>query len=175
MKEQHYAANFKKDYLAYLAIVLFFMIVAIELYMAIWLPIYLRSKDKWAIQEDRQEMIDLFDGLRGGYRRVKPVSQQGKDEVALIMNCLDNNAIYLRQYQMQLKLDQVMALTKDYQTLAGFLKVYRVKNKKNAKQESSLGKKPQLTTEVFLEQLRRRSAARLNKQIQQYKKNGYIE
>jgi hypothetical protein len=175
LKDKHYSANFKKDYLAYFAITLFFVIVGIELYVAIWLPVYLKSQDKWAIQENRQEMLDRFDGTRRQYSKLKHVTREGKDEVAMIMNCLNNNAIYLRAHQMDLSIDQINALTSDYKAIAGFLKILKLKSKDSGKYESSLGQKRQLKTEIFLETLRKKSAARFKEQVQQYNKNGYIE
>ena len=175
MKEQHYSANFKKDYMAYFAIGLFFVIVIIELYMAIWLPIYLKSQNRWAIQESRQEMIDRFDGLRRTYSKLKPATKQGKTEIAVIVNCLNNNAIYLREYQMQMNIDQIRALNSDYQTVAIFLRTYRRKDKKSKKHIFSLGTKRQLQTEPFMNKLKKQAATKLKMQVQQYKKNGYIE
>ncbi|MCF6176108.1 MAG: hypothetical protein L3J71_10115 [Victivallaceae bacterium] len=175
MKDKHYSANFKKDYLAYFAIGLFFVVVAIELYMAIWLPVYLKSQDRWAIQENRQEMLDLFDGLRRKYKKLKLSNQQGKDEVAVLVNCLDRNAIYLREYQKELNLDQIKALNSDYQVFDRFFQVYRRKNDATGKYDASLGKKRQLETVVLLKKLKLRAESRLKAQTQQYNKNGYIE
>lgn len=161
--------------MAYLAIGLFFVIVAIELYMAIWLPVYLKSQDKWAVQETRQEMIDRFDGLRRAYNKLKPATKQGKDEIAVMVNCLNNNAIYLREYQMRLNIDQIRALNSDYQAIGVFLRTYKFKERKSKKQISSLGKKRQLQTKLFINTLKTQSETRLKTQVQQYNKNGYIE
>ena len=175
MKEQHYSANFKKDYMAYFSIGLFFVIVAIELYMAVWLPVYLKSQDKWAVQENRQELIDKFDGLRRSYTHLKPATQQGKNEIAVIVDCLDKNAIYLRKYQSKMNINQIRALNYDYQALEVFLRVYRTKDKASGKFKLSLGKKRQLQTELLMNKLKKQAEAKLKKQIQQYKKNGYIK
>jgi hypothetical protein len=174
-EENKYSANFKKDYMAYFAIGLFIVIVIIELYMAIWLPIYLKSQNSWALQENRQEMIDRFDGLRSAYSRLKPATQQGKAEIKIIMDCLNHNAIYLRKYQEQLTIDQIRTLNSGYQELAIFLKVYRKKDKASGKFKSALGKQRQLKTKLFIDKLRRKAEQQLTKNIQQYKKNGYIK
>ena len=174
-EEKKYSANFKKDYMAYFAIGLFFVIVVIELYMAIWLPVYLKSQNRWALQENRQEMIDRFDGLRSAYTRLKPATQQGKAEIAITLDCLNQNAIYLRKYQDKLTIDQIRTLNSGYQELAVFLKVYRKKDRKSGKFKSALGKKRQLKTKLFIDKLRVRAEQQLAKNIQQYKKNGYIK
>ncbi len=175
LKNKHYSANFKKDYLAYFTIGLFFVVVAIEIYMAVWLPIYLESQGKWAIQENRQEMLDRFDGLRRSYSRTRPSSLQAKNEIAIIKKCLDNNAIYLREYQSDMNMDQIKALTSDYNSFHSFLKIYLRKDKKSGKYKLSLGKERKLKTSTMLKKLKIDTEAQLNIQIKQYNKNGYIQ
>lgn len=175
MKDKHYSANFKKDYLAYFTIGLFFVVVAIELYMAIWLPIYLKSQDSWAIQENRQEMIDRFDGLRRPYHRAKSSSRQAKNEIAIIKKCLDNNAIYLREYQSKMNMEQIKALTSDYNAFRLFLRIHLRKDKKSGKCKSSLGKERKLNATLLLKKLKTDTETQFNSQIKQYNKNGYIK
>ena len=52
------SAKFKKDYIAYLAIGIFFFILTTELVIAVWLPVHLRSENVWALQVARQYRAD---------------------------------------------------------------------------------------------------------------------
>ena len=69
------SAKFKKDYIAYLAIAIFFFILTSELVIAVWLPVHLRSENVWALQVARQDMIDMFDSLRNGFGRISKTSR----------------------------------------------------------------------------------------------------
>ena len=100
------SAKFKKDYIAYLAIGIFFFILTTELVIAIWLPVHLRSENVWALQVARQDMIDQFDSLRNGFSRISKTSQL-EGEANIVTKCLDSMAIYLRTYQAALNAGQI--------------------------------------------------------------------
>jgi hypothetical protein len=107
------SANFKKDYVAYLAIVIFFMIVIVELFMAIYIPMHLRSESVWAEEVSRQQMIDRFDGVRGTLARFKSKNETAEGEAVVALKCMDSLAIYLRKYYTKMDMDQIKFLEKD--------------------------------------------------------------
>ena len=100
------SAKFKKDYIAHLAIGIFFFILVTELVIAVWLPIHLRSENIWELQVARQDMIDLFDSLRNGFGKISKTSQL-EGEANIVTKCLDAMAIYLRTYQAKLNAGQI--------------------------------------------------------------------
>lgn len=114
------SAKFKKDYIAYLAIGIFFFILITELIIAIWLPVHLRSENVWALQVARQDMIDLFDGLRGNFGRISKTSQL-EGEATIVTKCLDSMAIYLRTYQAGLTAGQIAEIRSDLDNFQAIL------------------------------------------------------
>ena len=100
------SAKFKKDYIAHLAIGIFFFILGAELILAILLPIHLRSENVLVLQVSRQDMIDSFDGLRRGFLQIKKTGQL-EGEAGIICKSLDSLALYLRKYQSVLTATQI--------------------------------------------------------------------
>jgi hypothetical protein len=118
------SAKFKKDYIAYLAIAIFFFILTSELVIAVWLPVHLRSENVWALQVARQDMIDMFDSLRSGFGRISKTSQL-EGEANIVSKCLDSLAIYLRTYQAGLNAGQIAEIRSnldDFQAILDRLK-----------------------------------------------------
>ncbi len=118
------SAKFKKDYIAHLAIAIFFFILTSELVIAVWLPVHLRSENVWALQVARQDMIDMFDSLRSGFGRISKTSQL-EGEANIVNKCLDSLAIYLRTYQAGLNAGQIAEIRSnldDFQAILDRLK-----------------------------------------------------
>ena len=93
-----FSARFKRDYVALLAVILFFLILLSEVGMAISLPLLVRHQELWERQVSKQEMATFFDSVRDGMRHV---AENSKDRIAgesnLIVVALDEMAIYLRR------------------------------------------------------------------------------
>lgn len=114
------SAAFKKDYIAHLAIGIFFFILIAELIMAVWLPIHLRSENVWALQVARQDMIDMFDVMRRGFIVIKDNNQlEGEADIA--RKSLDKLAIYLRKYQAGLNAGQIAEIRTELNDLQSVL------------------------------------------------------
>ncbi|MFA7231509.1 MAG: hypothetical protein WC071_09595 [Victivallaceae bacterium] len=113
MKKNLMSAKFKKDYVAYLAIVIFFFIVTAEMFMAIGIPLHLRSENVWAEQVSRQEMIDSFDGIRNGFSRFRSKNDRAEEEAKIAGKCLNALADYLRRYQKVMSQDQIQEVETD--------------------------------------------------------------
>ena len=93
------SVKFKKDYMMMLAFLLFFLIVAAECFLIVWLPWHLRLEGMWAEQVAQQELIERFDFVRfraraAAGRLAKPASS----EVLLISRSLDRAAAYMHKY-----------------------------------------------------------------------------
>ena len=123
METKHTSSERRKDYVAHLAVVLFFVIMVLELLMVTWLPSQLRSEKLWDRQVAFQEMVDLEDYLRrfihGG---LKYNNRWEEGEACMALDCLDVLAKYIRDNQEDLTREQIQEL---YSTLTKFEKHYR--------------------------------------------------
>ena len=93
------SAKFKKDYMMLLSFMLFFMIVAVECFLIVWLPWHLKLDNMWATEVTRLELIDVFDNLRSACRNSSGKLQKpASSEVDLICRSLDRAAAYMHRY-----------------------------------------------------------------------------
>ena len=105
LKRQKNSAKFKKDYIAYLAIFLFFMVVCSEITIAIWLPMQMRSTWIGAKAMAEQRMIDIFDHTRRRYHSAlnKKIDKNAENEMQIIKGVLDYNARFLRESPISIR------------------------------------------------------------------------
>jgi len=112
LKEPVFSANFKKDYIAYSAIVIFFMIISLEIFMAVFIPAHLEIEGVWSQEVARQEMVDNFDRVRNGYLNFRSKFDYAEDEAKVIGDSLTPLADYLRKYQYKIGLKEVKEIEK---------------------------------------------------------------
>ena len=62
--EIQFSAKFKRDYVAALAVVIFFAIVLAEIVLAVSIPAYLQREDAMALQARRLQLLESFDAAR---------------------------------------------------------------------------------------------------------------
>ena len=92
------SAKFKKDYMMLLSFMLFFLIVAVECFLIVWLPWHLKLDGMWAEQVAQQELIEAFDELRSRSRTASgSLSKPAGAEAALICRSMDNAAAYMHR------------------------------------------------------------------------------
>lgn len=93
------SAKFKKDYMMLLSFMLFFMIVAAECFLIVWLPWHLQLDGVWARQVAQQELIEAFDDLRNRSRNgSESLAKPAGAEAALICRSMDSVAAYMHRY-----------------------------------------------------------------------------
>lgn len=112
MKKPVHSANFKKDYIAYSAIVIFFLIISFELFMAIFIPAHLQMEGVWGEEVARQEMLNNFDYTRNRFLGFKSKKEYAQDEAVIIADSLTPLAEYLRKYQYQISLKEIKEIEK---------------------------------------------------------------
>ena len=105
-----YSANFKRDYVAWFALVLFFLIVISEVTLAVALPAYMRRDTAIALSVRRLQLVESFDYARGQVPRVKSKKETVQAEVRLISWTLNQMAEHLREHVLQFDSDQIAAL-----------------------------------------------------------------
>lgn len=107
MDKPVFSANFKKDYIAYSAVVIFFLIISFELFIAVFIPAHLEIEGVHGKEVARQEMINRFDYNRRLFLRFKSKREYTEEEAGIIANSLTPLADYLRQYQYRLRLNDI--------------------------------------------------------------------
>lgn len=150
MKEPVLSANFKKDYIAYSAIVIFFLIISFELFMAIFIPAHLQMEGVWSEEVARQEMINTFDYTRNTFLRFKSKDEYAEGEAKVIADSLTSLANYLRQYQYQIGLKEIKEIEK---TMSG-ISTFRNHLKKQGAYSTDIN----LKTETFIKTLKKEMA-----------------
>jgi len=150
LKEPVLSANFKKDYIAYSAIAIFFLIISFELFMAIFIPAHLQMEGVWGEEVARQEMINSFDHTRNGFLRFKSKDEYAEGEAKVIADSLTPLADYLRQYQYQIGLKEVKEIEK---TMSGIHKFHD-----HLKKHGAYSTDIKLKTENFIKTLKKEMA-----------------
>jgi hypothetical protein len=89
----------RKDYITYLAVILFVVIIACEALLVVWLPRKLHSEIMWQDQIAKEEMIEHEDLLRAYMIDVKPKYRDMAGEIELVQDSLNELARYLREYK----------------------------------------------------------------------------
>ncbi len=107
LKQKFPAATLRrKDYITYLAVILFVMVVVCEVLLVVWLPRKLHSEIMWQDQIAKEEMIELEDLLRAYMIDVKPKYREINGEIELVQDSLNELARYLREYKDYISRDQ---------------------------------------------------------------------
>ncbi len=104
----------RKDYVAYIAVGLFVLVMILELLLVTWLPRKMITEKFWERDEAQQELVGLMDKLRrnmrGGAIHCQNSWQEG--EVDLALSCLDEIAKYLRDNQDNMDRAQIRRVYK---------------------------------------------------------------
>ncbi len=117
MDRSLFTAKFKRDYVAASAVVIFFLIVLTELTLAVGIPSYLLKSDIWALQIQRQNLIEKFDAMRNGISKAKIKDADADEENKLVIWTLNMMANYLRLSRNRLNADQISELNADLTSL----------------------------------------------------------
>ena len=107
------SANFKRDYVAASAILIFILIVVSELTLAVAIPSYLYRENAMALQVRRLQLFESFDAARRRCNAAKPKDTSAKMELKLVEWNLDLLARYLREERNNLSSDEI-ALLQNY-------------------------------------------------------------
>ena len=110
MKRAMLSANFKRDYVAALAVVIFALIVAAELTLAVAIPAYLYRENAMALEVRRLKLLETFDSARRLCGNVKAKTTAAEMELQLVSWNLDRLAVYLRGESRYLDSDEIARL-----------------------------------------------------------------
>ncbi len=130
------SANFKRDYVAVTAVLIFFFIIAAEIVLAFSIPLYLQRENAMARQIQRQRMTLDFDYTRAFASRIVPKSVASTLEIRLIRWNMDKLAYYLRDHSAELTSEEIAHLHKSIQVMSRAL--YQLANGKPHSVEAKL-------------------------------------
>ena len=120
-----FSAAFKRDYVAMSAVIIFLAIVAVEIVLAVSIPLYLERDDAMVLQEQRLTLLSSFDNLRSQISNINPVNANAELEKSLVAWEIDKLAIYLRQESDHLtgeEIRQLQQLVADTAAIVGTLR-----------------------------------------------------
>ena len=106
-----YSCRRKNDFVTWFAIIFFFVIVALELYLIIWVPIQLKREGVLQKHVAKEQMGNKVDHYRSVMRRIPAKTELNKGEIQLARNMLDLYANYIRQYQDKLELSEILEIS----------------------------------------------------------------
>lgn len=144
-----YTANFKRDYVAGAAMVIFFLIVISELFLAVWLPLCMRRESTMAVAVRRLRLINSFDHVRNRARNLSPKDDIAKAEAGILKWNLDLMANYMRSYVKYLSSDELAVMQKQLDEFHAAV-TYLSRGKAYSKQQK-------LDCSQFLEQVMKKS------------------
>ncbi len=91
-----YSADFKRNYVAVLAVTLFLLMIAGEIALAVSIPVYMKRENVLAQEVYLRETLLNFDGLRQSCNAIKSNDEVVLLEKQLISSGIDQMALYLR-------------------------------------------------------------------------------
>lgn len=154
MKQEFPVATLRrKDFISYLAVILFVMVIACEVLLVVWLPKKLHSEIMWQDQIAKEEMVELEDLLRAYMIDIKPRYRDMSGEIELVQDSLNEMAKYLREYKDYISRSQTDKINA---CLKGFQKAYS----SNIKPGKSFIINEKLDSKPYLDKLLAQSAGK---------------
>jgi hypothetical protein len=116
-KKLKYSARFKRNYVAFFAIVFFFAILISELLLALSIPVFVNREDAYAKEIKKREMLLLFDETQRTCRAIPEKNENVKLEKMLLSDTMDILAAYLREESDRLTAEDVDKLAPQVEKL----------------------------------------------------------
>ena len=107
-----YTAKFKRDYVAWTAIVIFCLIVISEITLAVALPVYMYKDSSLAVSVRRLNLLESFDHVRRSAVALKSSDPAVQAEGRLLIWTLNQMADHLRNYSRYLTGEEIAILQK---------------------------------------------------------------
>lgn len=115
-----YSAEFKRDFVAMLAVAIFFAIIFCEIALAVGIPSFLHRENVMAVEVRRLQLLESFDEARSLANRVKP-NQAGELELRLLRWDLNLLAQILRNESSKLTSSEIAELQSTIRDISYFL------------------------------------------------------
>ena len=108
-----FTAKFTRDYVAFSAVGMFFLIVAAEIVLAVSIPAYFVRSNLWDLQIAQQDLLNDFDDLRGRCNRFAGKTPDATEENNILLWNLNLMSNYIRVNQKRLGWDDIRSLKED--------------------------------------------------------------
>lgn len=102
-----YSANFKRNYVAFFAFVIFCIMIIFELILALSVPAFVQRENAYADEIKKRQMLLLFDVAQKTCRAIPEKDETIKLEKLLLTDTMDILAVYLRKESDRLTTDDV--------------------------------------------------------------------
>ena len=79
-----FTADYKRNYVAFMAVLLFFLIIAGEVVLAVAIPLLMRNEDLMRDEANRLDLLQQFDSARVLCSRIGSKNQSGADDNILL-------------------------------------------------------------------------------------------
>ena len=96
---QFYSCKRKRDYITWLAIILFVIVLIGQVYLVLFLPIRLKQQETLEYHVARQQLLLQMDEVRSLLRRLSPSGTLEKGEADMIRQTFDKLLLYAREHE----------------------------------------------------------------------------
>lgn len=110
--KERYSCKRKRDYVTALAIFLFVMMIAFQIYLIVLLPVQIKNAETLEINVARETFLTQMDVSRGYFRYLKADTPLAKGEMDLVRGALDRMAQFAREHRDDLDLNQLNEMEK---------------------------------------------------------------
>ena len=141
-RKLQFTANYRRNYVAFMAVALFFFIIAGEIVLATSIPLLMRNENLMSEEAARNELLVTFDQARKRCDSITGLnSAKQEDEIILlekqlISNALNRFARYMKNEGDKLTPDEVKQINRAVTTL--FKAADRLANGKSFSKENRL-------------------------------------
>lgn len=105
---QFYSCKRKRDYITWLAIILFAVVLIGQVYLVLFLPIRLKQQETLEYHVARQQLLLQMDEVRALLRRLSPSGTLEKGEADMIRQTFGKLLLYAREHEDHMTLPQIV-------------------------------------------------------------------
>ena len=105
---QFYSCKRKRDYITWLAIILFVIVLIGQVYLVLFLPIRLKQQETLEYHVARQQLLLQMDEVCSLLRRLSPSGTLEKGEADMIRQTFDKLLLYAREHEDNMTLPQIV-------------------------------------------------------------------
>lgn len=114
--EKQFTAQYRRNYVTFLAVALFFLIIAGEIFLATSIPILMRNDKLMNEHAARNELLRSFDSVRSSCNNITGKNSKGVEEPIILMEkklvvrAVESLTRYMRSYGEHLNPDEVKTI-----------------------------------------------------------------
>lgn len=113
--KQYFSCKRKPDIVTGIAIGLFLIVILLQVYLIVFLPVQLREGEALAYNMARDKMLRDIDKLRSALPKVKMPDELAEGELQMTKSAFERLMLYTREHRDGLDLAQVSELAQRFQ------------------------------------------------------------